>query len=82
MGHLLCISLQWLHAEVPIELFGQDDLLSILWHESGGSCFIEAGQVDGNLGKEDLKIESLCSVFLVDKDDNSCGIPKRREYFA
>lgn len=61
-----------LHAEVPIELFGQDDLLSILWQESAGSCFIEAGQVDEILAKEDLKIENLCSVFLVDKDDNSC----------
>ncbi len=61
-----------LHAEVPIELFEQDDLLSILWQESSGSCFIEGGQVDEILAKEDLTIESLCSVFLVDKDDNSC----------
>lgn len=61
-----------LRAELPIELFGQDNLLSLLWHESGGSCFIEKGKIDDILEKEDLSIENLCSVFLLDKDDNTC----------
>ena len=26
-------------AEIPIENFGSDDYLSILWHESGGSSY-------------------------------------------
>ena len=61
-----------LRAELPIELFGQDVLLSILWHESGGSCFIEKGEIDEILEKKDFSIEDLCSVFLLDKDDKTC----------
>ncbi len=66
-------------AEIPIEFFGQDDLLSILWHESGGSCFVEEGYVDDILGRENSSIESLCSIFLVDKDDKNCEIYSQKK---
>ena len=59
-------------AEIPIEDFGQDDFLSILWHKTGGSCFAEKGQVDAIIEGDSLSIEKLCSVFLLDKDENDC----------
>lgn len=59
-------------AEIPIEDFGQDDFLSILWHKTGGSCFAEKGQVDAIIEGDSLSAEKLCSVFLLDKDENDC----------
>lgn len=59
--------------EVPLEDFNLDDLLSILWHESGGSCFVEKGQVDAIVNGKDLSIEQLCSVFLLDKEETECN---------
>ncbi len=66
-----------LRAEVPIELFGQDDFLSILWHESGGSCFIEDGQIDGII-RNKLSIDILSSVFLLDKSEKECNTIAKR----
>lgn len=60
-------------AEIPIDEFGQDDYLSILWHESGGSCFVEKGHIDEIVNGTDLSIEDLCSVFLLDKDEKDCN---------
>ncbi len=62
-----------IHAEIPIEFFGSDDYLSILWHESGGSCFVEEGQIDTTLSKDNFPIETLCSVFLLDKGEYVCN---------
>ncbi len=59
-------------AEIPLEDFGQDDYLSILWHESGGSCFVEKGQIEKVLSEDTPSIEKLCSVFLLDKDETDC----------
>lgn len=59
-------------AEIPIEDFGQDDFLSILWHKTGGSCFVEKGQIDTLIRKDDFPIEKLCSVFLLDKEEDDC----------
>ena len=69
-----------LRAEIPIEFFGQDDLLNILWHESGGSCFVEDGYIDNILENEELSKESLCSVFLVDKDEDNSGMLTKHGY--
>lgn len=60
-------------AEIPIENFGQDDFLSILWHKSNGSCFAEKGQIDEVLKEDNLSIDNLCSVFLLDKEDVVCN---------
>ncbi len=60
-------------AEIPIENFGQDDFLSILWHKSNGSCFAEKGQIDEVLMEDKLSIDILCSVFLLDKEDVVCN---------
>lgn len=59
-------------AEIPIENFGQDDFLSILWHKSNGSCFAEKGQIDEILKEDNVTIDNLCSVFLLDKEDVVC----------
>lgn len=59
-------------AEIPIENFGQDDFLSILWHKSNGSCFAEKGQIDEVLKEDNFSIDNLCSVFLLDKEDDIC----------
>lgn len=59
--------------EISIESFIQDDLLSMLWHESGGSCYVEKGQIDEILSKKALSIEDLCSVFLLDKEETECN---------
>lgn len=59
-------------AEIPIEEFGQDDFLSILWHKTGGSCFAEKGQIAAIIEEDNLSIEELCSVFLLDKNENDC----------
>lgn len=59
--------------EIPIESFVQDDLLSMLWHESGGSCFVEKGQIDHILSEMTFSIEELCSVFLLDKKETECN---------
>lgn len=61
-----------LFAEIPIELFDQDAMLKELWHSSGGSCYIDDGQIEELLGRDNLSIEDLCSIFLVDRDDNFC----------
>lgn len=60
-------------AEIPIEDFGQDDFLSILWHKTNGSCFVEKGQIDSIINEDKLSIEKLCSVFLLDKDEADCN---------
>lgn len=60
-------------AEIPIENFCSDDFLSILWHESGGSCFVENGQIDAILREDNLSVENLCSVFLLDKEEADCN---------
>ncbi len=60
--------------EIPIEAFGQDDYLSMLWHESGGSCVVEKGQIDKILSEKILSIEELCSVFLLDKTETECNM--------
>ena len=60
-------------AEIPIENFGTDDFLSILWHESGGSCFVEKGQIEAIIEGDNLSIEELSSVFLLDNDENECN---------
>ena len=60
-------------AEIPIENFGQDDFLSILWHKTGGSCFAEKGQIDAIIKEDDFSIEKLSSVFLLDKEENACN---------
>ena len=44
-------------AEIPIENFGQDDFLSILWHKSNGSCFAEKGQIDEVLKEDNFSID-------------------------
>lgn len=61
-----------LHAEIPIEIFGQDDLLSILWHESGGSCYMDEGMTDYIINQNEDSIENLCSVYLLDKNKTAC----------
>ena len=59
--------------EIPIEAFGLDDYLSILWHESGGSCFVEKGGIDAILKGSDLPIEEMSSVYLLDKPESECN---------
>ena len=61
-----------LYAEIPIEDFMQDDWLSILWHESGGSCYVDKGHVEAIIKGEKKSIEDFCSVFLLDKDNATC----------
>jgi len=59
-------------AEIPLEDFGHDDFMSMLWHETGGSCYIEKGEIEKVLSENNPSIEDLCSVFLLNMDELEC----------